>query len=463
MKNKLLKRITTGMLTFAVAVASLAAIPTTEAKAASYVNLQENTQYVIVSRSSGKALTVEGDSTKNEAKIVQQSLTNKESQTWTLKSAGGGYYQIINGKSGKALDIPKSSTEQGTQLIQYSKGSGDNQKFKFSQVGSGYYRITPKIKSNFAFNVYKNSKNNGGKIVQWPYEGNQNEQWEIKKVENVVARIEAEDVCFDSGHGSGPADLEVREVAGASGGKVAGNLYSMRQLCFDVNIEQAGRYYVKVYYATGEDRWLECPEAVETEVMCKSTGSFTKVGSEPAVFEVDFEKGEEGFSLTGISGTGRDGHGWTPDIDYVEVVKKVENVVARIEAEDVCIDYGHGSGPADLEVRELDGASGGKIAGNLYSWRSLDFNVNIKKAGRYYVKVYYASGEERPLMCPEAVEPIVKCKPTGSFQKVGSEPAVFELDFEKGENSFSLTGVDGEGEHGFGFTPDIDYIEVVEK
>lgn len=151
-----------------------------------------NKNYVIVSKSTGKAITVEGYARGDNARIIQMPLNNYESQVWTLVDAGDGYYQIVNKFSGKAIDVPWGSTEEGTQMAQFSKGSGDNQKFKVSAVEDGYFRITPKKVENFALNIEGNSKSNGAAIIQWPYEGNDNEKWQFQAVENINSNPELE-------------------------------------------------------------------------------------------------------------------------------------------------------------------------------------------------------------------------------------------------------------------------------
>lgn len=148
-------------------------------------DLQEKTYYSIISRSSGKVMTIKDFSANNSAGLCQMTDMDYESQAWRLIPTEDGYYQIVNRYSGKVLDVPNSSTEQGKQIIQFNKGNGDNQKWKIEATGDGHWKISPKLSPNMALNVYGNSKEDGANIVQWPYEGAANEQWKLEVIPEV--------------------------------------------------------------------------------------------------------------------------------------------------------------------------------------------------------------------------------------------------------------------------------------
>lgn len=175
------------LLSVTVAVSALVAYPAMKAEAATAGQLREGTNYVIVSKQSGKALTVENYATDNGADIVQMSLNNYESQVWTLDYDDNGYYQIINKFSGKVLDVPWASTEDGVIIEQYDKGRNDNQKWKITDVSGGYCKIAPKMKESLALNINRASNSDGAAIIQWPYSGAANELWEIREVNQVNA------------------------------------------------------------------------------------------------------------------------------------------------------------------------------------------------------------------------------------------------------------------------------------
>ena len=153
-------------------------------------DIQENTNYAIISQNSGKAMSISNYSADNEAGLVQMTNNNYQSQVWNLQSTGDGYYKIVNQYSGKSLNVPKASTEQGTQIIQYNAGDSDNEKWILEAVGDGGWRITPKLAANMALNVSGASKDEKGIIIQWPYEGALNEQWRLGKVDQMVENPE---------------------------------------------------------------------------------------------------------------------------------------------------------------------------------------------------------------------------------------------------------------------------------
>lgn len=186
---KCAKRVMAYALSVAMAVSVFTAFPVTKVEAASVGQLKEGTNYVIVSKRSGKALTVENYSNVDEAKIVQMPVNNYASQVWTL-NYDNGYYEIINRYSGKVLDVPEASKEQGVQIIQYYRKNNTNQRWKITDAGNGYCRISPKSEESFALNVYGGSRDDGARIVQWPYDGGDNEVWEFREVSSVKSNPE---------------------------------------------------------------------------------------------------------------------------------------------------------------------------------------------------------------------------------------------------------------------------------
>lgn len=147
-------------------------------------SLSTGTNYMIVSKSSGKALAVENASTADNALLVQATVTQDDSQIWTVQDAGNGYYYLINKKSGKAIDMPGASTTAGTQALQWSLNYNDNQKWNFTAAGDGYYTISAKHTqgSDLVLNVSGAQINDGAGIIQWYRSGADNEQWRLVEV-----------------------------------------------------------------------------------------------------------------------------------------------------------------------------------------------------------------------------------------------------------------------------------------
>ncbi len=141
--------------------------------------------YMIVSKNSGKAMTVSGNSANNDALIVQMPAEGYASQVWTLQDGGDGYVVIVNYFSGKAINIPYNSVEAGTQMIQWNNDGGDNEKWAITETADGYYRIAPKNVPGFGLNVSGASNDNGAAIIQWNYSGADNEKWSFVPVSQV--------------------------------------------------------------------------------------------------------------------------------------------------------------------------------------------------------------------------------------------------------------------------------------
>lgn len=157
--------------------------------------------YIITSKSSGKVLDVEGDSTEEGAKIIQATADDTDDfQVWTVTDGGDGYYNLVNKVSGKGIDVPNSSKKEGTELKQYNNASNRNyQKFAITDDdGDGYYRITPKQVSDFAIRVKDDSKEDGATLVQQKAEGADCEKWSFQLIKSDYAIADYEAVAREA-------------------------------------------------------------------------------------------------------------------------------------------------------------------------------------------------------------------------------------------------------------------------
>jgi ricin-type beta-trefoil lectin protein/glycosyl hydrolase family 59 (putative galactocerebrosidase) len=132
--------------------------------------------YKVVSRNSGKVLSVEGGSTSDGANIVQSTDTGGSTQRWRLVSSGG-YTVLVNAGSGKALDVPQGSTTAGNQLIQWTLNNGANQQWTLTTSG-GYSTLTNR-NSGQLVDVHSGSTADGTAVIQWPSNGGANQQWQL--------------------------------------------------------------------------------------------------------------------------------------------------------------------------------------------------------------------------------------------------------------------------------------------
>lgn len=187
MKKLLKKRIVSWLLAIAMVVTTVAVAPATTVKAAAANELREGVNYIIVSKQSGKALTVESYVKAENARICQMPITNCESQVWTLNYDDNGYYQIVNKYSGKSLNVPYASKDAGVEIVQFGKGNADNEKWQITDAGDGYCRITPKLVPQFGLNIEGASGDDGALLIQWNYAGADNEKWEFRPVQQINA------------------------------------------------------------------------------------------------------------------------------------------------------------------------------------------------------------------------------------------------------------------------------------
>ncbi|ORX85855.1 hypothetical protein BCR32DRAFT_325253 [Anaeromyces robustus] len=136
--------------------------------------------FKIINRLSGKALSVNGDSTANEANVIQWTDNGKTSQQWIITQESNGY-KIINVNANKALDVYKNSRDNGGNVIIWYDNGASNQRWNIQEVGNGYYTLQ-NLNSGKLLDVEKESRNDGGNVLQWVNNGNTNQQWQIVSV-----------------------------------------------------------------------------------------------------------------------------------------------------------------------------------------------------------------------------------------------------------------------------------------
>ncbi|WP_345328668.1 RICIN domain-containing protein [Mucilaginibacter defluvii] len=88
------------------------------------------------------------------------------------------YYRINNRNSGKALDVNGGSTANGANIIQWPWNGGNNQQWQVIDNGGGYYRIINR-NSGKALEVNGGSTTNGAGITQSTWSGANSQQWQV--------------------------------------------------------------------------------------------------------------------------------------------------------------------------------------------------------------------------------------------------------------------------------------------
>ena len=158
------------------AVAAAGAVSVTTASAAT---VDTNTNYVFVSRHSGKAMDLYNWATNDGAPIVQYARNDLAVQQWRFIDAGGGYYKIRSAHSGKVLELPNAN--DGTGLVQMTDNNNARQQFRLADSDGGHVRFINRHTSK-ALDVWEWSTADGGTIAQYTDLNGWNQQWQLVNV-----------------------------------------------------------------------------------------------------------------------------------------------------------------------------------------------------------------------------------------------------------------------------------------
>ncbi|MFC4592501.1 family 43 glycosylhydrolase [Sphaerisporangium corydalis] len=150
-------------------------------QSANAASVDTNAWYVLVNRTSGKALDVYNLSTADGGRITQWARNNGNQQQWQFVDSGGGYYRVKSRHSGKVLDVANFSTANGGAVVQWADLNGTNQQFRLADSDSGYIRLINR-NSNKAVEVQGASTADGANIVQYDDWGGANQQWQLVQV-----------------------------------------------------------------------------------------------------------------------------------------------------------------------------------------------------------------------------------------------------------------------------------------
>ncbi|MEV6400989.1 RICIN domain-containing protein [Streptomyces sp. NPDC051907] len=130
---------------------------------------------------SGKALSVHGGSTENDANVVQWPYHAGDHQHWYLQSVAGDAWRLINAKSLQALSVYGGSTDDGANVDQWPYEGTANQLWTPKPVNDNVCELVNK-RSGKALSVYGGSTDDGANVVQWPYHAGDHQHWRIEDV-----------------------------------------------------------------------------------------------------------------------------------------------------------------------------------------------------------------------------------------------------------------------------------------
>ncbi|RSM38660.1 alpha-L-arabinofuranosidase, partial [Actinoplanes sp. ATCC 53533] len=150
------------------------------APAASAATVDTSASYVLVNRTSGKALDVYNLATTDGARITQWTRNDGAQQQWQFVDSGGGYYRLKSKHSGKVLDVSGRSTADGGAIVQWADNNATNQQFSMQDI-DGFIQLINR-NSGKALEVQGASTADGANIVQYTDWNGANQQWQLVQV-----------------------------------------------------------------------------------------------------------------------------------------------------------------------------------------------------------------------------------------------------------------------------------------
>jgi hypothetical protein len=150
------------------------------ATAASAATIDTSASYVLVNRTSGKALDVYNLSTADGGRITQWTRNDQVQQQWQFVDSGGGFYRLKSKHSGKVLDVYNWSTADGGSIVQWADNNATNQQFSVQDI-DGYIQLINR-NSGKAVEVQGGSTADGANIVQYSDWNGGNQQWQLVRV-----------------------------------------------------------------------------------------------------------------------------------------------------------------------------------------------------------------------------------------------------------------------------------------
>ncbi|WP_346136211.1 non-reducing end alpha-L-arabinofuranosidase family hydrolase [Lentzea roselyniae] len=175
------RRLRSGFAAAAVA-AVVGGLLTVVPMSASAATVDTTAWYVLVNRSSGKALDVNGASTADGANLIQWSRTNANNQQFQFVDSGSGYYRLRARHSGKVADVFNWSSADGAAVVQWADGDSANQQFRLADSDSGYVRLVNR-NSGKVVEVQGSSAADGAGVVQFSDRNGSNQQWQLVRVD----------------------------------------------------------------------------------------------------------------------------------------------------------------------------------------------------------------------------------------------------------------------------------------
>lgn len=142
--------------------------------------------YQIVSRHSGKAVAIAGQSTADGAVVEQRTRADVAGQQFQFADAGSGYHKLRARHSGKVVDVASASKADGANVVQWTDNGGTNQQFRVTDTDNGHVKLVNR-NSGKALDVRDQSTADGARISQYTDTGAVSQQWQLIKVDAAPA------------------------------------------------------------------------------------------------------------------------------------------------------------------------------------------------------------------------------------------------------------------------------------
>lgn len=130
-------------------------------------------KYALKNVNSGHFLSLSG-----VAAVGTSVVQSDSAQTWKLADAGEGYYTLAPQGSSLRLDVAGGSTVNGTAIDLASSASSTAQKFKFVDNGDGSYTIATQVsKDASCIGIAAAAATSGSAAVEWASTGSKDQKW----------------------------------------------------------------------------------------------------------------------------------------------------------------------------------------------------------------------------------------------------------------------------------------------
>ncbi len=157
-----------------------------------YGEIISGAEYTIMSRRSGKFISVASD-----GNAEQWERDTNRGQTWKIISTGGGKCCILSAdQPSLALTVENGDNSNGNNIFLSEYKNTAAQHFILHRTDDAYY-ITGECSGNAALDVYDQSFENGANLDQWDYWSGECQKFYIKPVDNKFSFISG-DLNMDS-------------------------------------------------------------------------------------------------------------------------------------------------------------------------------------------------------------------------------------------------------------------------